>query len=207
MTEEPTRLPMFPLGAVVFPFTAITLRVFEPRYRALLEQVGNVGGRFGIVLIERGSEVGGGDARFGIGTLVEVIQVVDMEDDHKAVVLAGVGRLKVDRWLEDDPHPWAEVSALDFGEPPSVNAVDRLSALLDRVMALASELGADVFSAVERDVADEPLAAAYQLVAMSPLTPLDQQVLLTEDSPSRMVDSACSMLQEQAELLEARLGE
>jgi len=206
MADGVTRLPMFPLGSAVFPFTAITLRVFEPRYQELLDRVMEADRRFGIVLIERGSEVGGGDARFEVGTMVEVMQVIDLDGGHKAVALAGVGRLRVERWLDDDPHPWAEVSMLQFGEPPGLDEVDRLAALLDRVLALASELGADVFSIGDREVADDPLAAAYQLAAMSPLTPLDQQTLLGEHDPSRMIDLACDMLKDQAELLEARLG-
>jgi uncharacterized protein len=38
--------------------------VFEPRYQALLDLVLAGDRRFGIVLIERGFEVGGGDHRF-----------------------------------------------------------------------------------------------------------------------------------------------
>ncbi len=61
------RLPMFPLGTVVFPYTAVPLRVFEPRYQHLLDDVLGGDRSFGSVLIERGSEVGGGDARFEVG--------------------------------------------------------------------------------------------------------------------------------------------
>lgn len=198
---------MFPLGSVVFPFTGVTLRVFEPRYQALLDRVADDDGRFGIVLIERGFEVGGGDVRFDSGTLVEVMYVRELPEGHKAVALAGVGRIAVSRWLADDPHPWAEVRQIPFGAPPPIEQIDRFSASLDRVMALASELGVDVFSRADLEVADDPLAAAYQLAALSPLTPLDQQKLVDEDDPSTMVDLACSMLADQAELLEARLGE
>ena len=45
---------MFPLGSVVYPFTAIPIRVFEPRYQALLDRVLDDDRSFGMVLIERG---------------------------------------------------------------------------------------------------------------------------------------------------------
>ena len=62
------RLPMFPLSAVLFPHSSMPLHVFEPRYRELMRDCLAGDGRFGIVLIERGSEVGGGDERSTLGT-------------------------------------------------------------------------------------------------------------------------------------------
>src|SRR6202044_2208664 len=58
-----TRLAMFPLSAVLFPHATMPLHVFEPRYRELLRDCLAGDARFGIVLIERGSEGGGGDER------------------------------------------------------------------------------------------------------------------------------------------------
>ena len=67
MTEPapPTlaRLGMFPLSAVLYPHAQIPLHVFEPRYRALMHDCLEADRRFGVVLIEHGSEVGGGDQR------------------------------------------------------------------------------------------------------------------------------------------------
>ena len=62
------RLPMFPLSAVLFPHATMPLHVFEPRYRTLMQDCLAGDPRFGVVLIERGSEVGGGDQRSRLGT-------------------------------------------------------------------------------------------------------------------------------------------
>jgi hypothetical protein len=62
------QLGMFPLSTVLFPHAQIPLHVFEPRYRALTKDALAGDSRFGIVLIERGSEVGGGDQRMAVGT-------------------------------------------------------------------------------------------------------------------------------------------
>src|ERR1700733_4312413 len=56
-------LAMFPLGMVVFPHQTVGLCVFEPRYHRLLADVESEH-RFGTCLIERGSDVGGGDERW-----------------------------------------------------------------------------------------------------------------------------------------------
>ena len=63
-------LPMFPLGTAVLPWAGVPLHVFEPRYRALVHDVLAGDRTFGTVLIERGSEVGGGDVRRDRGALV-----------------------------------------------------------------------------------------------------------------------------------------
>ena len=56
-------LPMFPLGTVLLPGAVLPLHVFEPRYRQLVQDCLAGEPEFGVVLIERGSEVGGGDQR------------------------------------------------------------------------------------------------------------------------------------------------
>ncbi|MET1002223.1 MAG: LON peptidase substrate-binding domain-containing protein, partial [Acidimicrobiia bacterium] len=51
---------MFPLGSVLFPHALLPLHVFEPRYRVMMRHCLEGDKEFGVVLIERGSEVGGG---------------------------------------------------------------------------------------------------------------------------------------------------
>ena len=72
------RLPMFPLGTVLFPSGVLPLRIFEPRYRKMLEDLLLGSREFGVVLIERGSEVGGGEVRSGIGTMARVPVLEDL---------------------------------------------------------------------------------------------------------------------------------
>ena len=66
------------------------------------------------MLIERGSEVGGGDARFGVGTIARVVRAQELPDGGYALATVGIRRLRVSRWLPDDPYPRAEV--VDLGD-------------------------------------------------------------------------------------------
>ncbi|MEO9015239.1 MAG: LON peptidase substrate-binding domain-containing protein, partial [Terrimesophilobacter sp.] len=53
---------MFPLESVLFPAMPTALRIFEERYLVMLAHIGQQEvAEFGIVLIERGSEAGGGE--------------------------------------------------------------------------------------------------------------------------------------------------
>lgn len=55
-------MPMFPLGTVLLPGAILPLHVFEPRYQQLVRDCLDAPEHeFGVVLIDRGSEVGGGD--------------------------------------------------------------------------------------------------------------------------------------------------
>lgn len=201
------RLPMFPLGNVIFPYSAVPLRVFEPRYLDLLATVGEGSGEFGSVLIERGFEVGGGDARFSVGTRVRIVGSSDLEDGHKAIVVAGTDRIRIVEWLPDDPHPWAMVELLpDVTERFDVSElIDGVSARLQRVMALASELGADT-SELDLSVSEDPIAASFQLSALTPVTSLDSYELLSAASVDERLELAAKLLDEQIDLIRAELG-
>ena len=102
-------MPMFPLGAVLFPGGVLPLHVFEPRYRRLVQDLLDGEPEFGVTLIEKGSEVGGGDQRSAVGTVARLVRVAEMPDGRYAIVSVGVRRIRVVRWLEDDPYPRAEV--------------------------------------------------------------------------------------------------
>lgn len=200
------KVPMFPLTSVVYPFTAIPIRVFEPRYQTLLDRVLGDDRSFGMVLIERGREVGGGDVRFSIGTLVRVIAVNPIPGtSDRAVVVAGLKRIRVVDWLADDPHPMAEVEDYPDIEIDPLVDVDPARCSLRRVFALASELGSDV-SGIELEFAEDPLAASYQLAALCPLNALDSQRLLEASGASTRLTLARSMLDDRAELLRIELS-
>src|SRR5690349_16753436 len=105
-------VPMFPLGTVLFPYALLPLHVFEPRYRMMMQHVLDGDREFGVVLIERGSEVGGGDSRFDVGTIARVVQIAELPDGRYAVSTVGIRRFRVRRWLDDDPYPRAEIDAI-----------------------------------------------------------------------------------------------
>ncbi|HJU81290.1 MAG TPA: LON peptidase substrate-binding domain-containing protein [Acidimicrobiia bacterium] len=200
------KLPMFPLNSVVFPSTAVPLRIFEARYQRLLDRVMRADGQFGIVLIERGHEVGGDDVRFDVGSRVKVVAMAPISSSNdRAIVVVGMNRIRVQEWLPDDPHPEADVEELPERVCDSSHELEEALTSLRTVLALASEIGANV-AALNLDLAEDPVAASFQLSSISPLAAIDQQKLLeAPDSRSRLV-AAKQMLDEQADLLRYRLS-
>lgn len=196
---------MFPLGTVIFPYSGVPLRVFESRYQTLLDAVLAEDCSFGSVLIERGFEVGGGDVRSPIGTRLRVLAHQDLADGQRAIVVAGVERIRIIEWLEDAPHPWAMVEPLDDPIEDIWDLRGEVCVRLERMLAMASELGADTAD-IDLEVGDDPVAVSYQLAALIPVTPLDSYALLGAAGPRERMRIAIEMLDDQIELIRLQLG-
>ena len=200
-------LPMFPLGTVLVPSAGLPLHVFEPRYQALVHDCLGGDQEFGVVLIERGSEVGGQDVRTDVGTVARILQSQELPDGRWAIAAIGVRRVRVVRWLPDDPYPIAEV--VDWPDPdPTSGHADALTqclGLLRRALALAAEAGDGVPPATI-ELSDDPVLAGYQAMAVAPLGPLDRHRLLAAESPDARVADLADLLRDAIEVLELRLG-
>jgi uncharacterized protein len=174
-------LPMFPLGTVLFPHAVLPLHVFEPRYRALMHDVLAGDGRFGVVLISRGNEVGGGDLRTDVGTVARIVQAEELDDGRWATIAVGTQRIRVEAWLPDDPYPRAIVADLpdtDPGDAPEAPALlTEATTRVRRVLAMQAELGEPTVRSTF-PVAEDPATACWQLAVVAPLNALDAQRIL-----------------------------
>jgi Lon protease-like protein len=192
-------MPMFPLGSVLFPYMPLRLRVFEERYLIMLaELLKSEDARFGVVLIERGQEVGGGEQRFGVGTIAEITQL-GAQEGFVGLVAEGGRRFEVTQWLEDAPHPRAEIREL-----PDLEWDARLSdlraeteQLVRRTLTVASEFVENVWPA-DIELSSDPAAAAWQLAAISPLNSLDQMELLRATSFEELLGRVSELTREAA---------
>lgn len=201
------RRPMFPLGSVLVPSAGLPLHVFEPRYRALVRDCLAGDREMGVVLIERGSEVGGDDRRSAVGTVARIVDAAELPDGRWALVAVGTRRVRVQRWWPDDPYPVAEV--VDWPDPaPGPEHADLLRgalARLRRVLALSAEAG-DEAAPATIELSDDPVLAGYQATAVAPLGPLDRQRLLCAPSPEERLSLLSELLEDAAIVLELRLG-
>jgi len=203
----PDDIPMFPLGTVLLPGAHLALHVFEPRYRELVRVCLEGTPEFGVALIERGTEVGGGDARFGVGCVARIVEAVPFADGRWALGAVGVRRIRIERWLPDAPYPRAEVA--DWADPPpgpaAANDRRALVAKLRRVLALAAEVGEPVPDATV-DLDEDPVLAGYQVAALAPLGPLDRLAALGAPSPDDRARLLSGLLDDAAVVLAARVA-
>ena len=188
MNAVTRELAMFPLGSVLFPGMPLPLRVFEPRYVAMLSSVlEETEHEFGVVLIERGSEVGGGDVRFEVGTVARIVSV-EVATGSIELLATGAARFEVVRWLGDDPFPRAEVRELPGLELDESTASEfaAAEALVRATISRASEFVELVWPA-DVELSRELAQRIWQVVGIAPLSSLDQYALLRSRTASELL--------------------
>lgn len=192
-----TVLPMFPLGSVLVPGGLLQLHVFEPRYQSLVKDcVASDDHEFGVVLIDRGNEVGGGDVRRVVGSVARMVQVAELEGGRYAVIAVGVRRMRVNAWLPDDPYPLADVDDLPDLDDTDEDSEELLRAVIARARraaALALELG-DEGNEPGAELADDLLTASYQLIDLAPIGSADAYDLLCATGPLARLKALDEML-------------
>lgn len=101
-------IPLFPLNTVLFPGTWLPLRVFEPRYKALLSDSLDGDRSFGVALIKYGDEVEGPATPFSVGTVARIQEVAQDRGNFHLLVRGG-GRFEIVSLMDDGPYPRARV--------------------------------------------------------------------------------------------------
>ena len=197
------RLPLFPLGTVLFPGMLLPLHVFEERYRQLMRDRAGVDPIFGVVLTRHGREVGDQPEIHDVGTAASLVGAGRYPDGRYDLVVRGGRRFRVaagdwDRgyltttitWLEEDP-----------GLPP-----DDLAPLADRVARTYEHFLAAFQQATGLDVAREdldttPPALAYAVCARLPLDTWERQRLLEDTSTTDRLTRLLAVLRRERDLL------
>jgi uncharacterized protein len=92
-------IPLFPLGAVLFPGVVLPLHIFEPRYRLLVRRLmaPEASREFGVIAIRQGVETGkdGATALYDVGCAAELRQVTPYDDGRFDIVAVGHRRFRL----------------------------------------------------------------------------------------------------------------
>jgi len=198
-----TVMPMFPLGSVLFPGMPLALRVFEERYLKMMGAIlDDDVPQFGVVLIERGPEVGGGERRFGLGTLAEVLEIA-APDGPLAVVAKGTTRFRVTSWLDDDPYPMAEIEVLDplTVEEGATDLLAQTEATVRDTLEYLESITDSLAWSSDIDLSEDLEEKLWQLAGIAPLGPLDHQDFLAENSFSALAEKVQSTVLEALDTL------
>jgi Lon protease-like protein len=183
------------------------LHIFEPRYRVLMHDCLHGEPAFGVVLIERGSEVGGGDSRFPTGTVARIERAAELPDGRWVLEAVGSRRFEVLEWLPEDPYPRASIRWRDEEGKGLVRAelLAEAEQAVRGALALKAELGEPgVPATVEFDT--DPDVRAWQLAAVAPLGPVDRQHLLGVDDTGDRLATLTRLAHDEAAVLAYRLS-
>jgi Lon protease-like protein len=188
----PSRLPIFPLQAVLFPGTPLPLHIFEPRYKRMLADCLAADRRFGITPLagERGRPEPG-----TVGCVAEVRVNQELPDGRSNIVVLGGSRFILTRLMEESlPYLVAMVQTFDDdpGTEPPADDIARLRELFTEYFAGLRQLN-DV-EPEEPTLSDEPLTLSFQVAGTMECDPGVKQQLLSERSTERRVKALIQLL-------------
>lgn len=195
------RLPLFPLGTVLFPGALIPLHVFEDRYRRMVRDLlaaPDDERRFGVIAIRQGREVGtsGVRALHPVGCVARLRRVEPYDDGRFDIVGTGVQRFRLLTVDESLPYLQGEVELLEDppGEPPA-DLVRTVQMLLGHYQA---SLGAG--PATDEPAAD-PTRLSFAVGADTVLDLAEKQRLLEAASVADRLGLEARLLRRETALL------
>lgn len=201
-------LPLFPLNTVLFPGAPITLHVFEPRYKLMIEQCIQTGQPFGVVLIREGTEVFAPLADpYSIGTTAQIAHIERLDEGRMNIVAIGVERFEIQDLNRDHkPYLVGTVETL----PLDRHDESRMLAHAGRRLRPWVERYIDVLSTVAENhdfdpahLPDEPTALAYLAAALLQIPADQKQHLLAMNQASDLLTDIRTIYRREVALLNA----
>ena len=159
-------IPIFPLpGAILFPRSQLPLHIFEPRYKDMVNDALDGGGRIGMIQPHAPEDEGA--PLYPIGCVGEIVGVEELEDGRFNIVLLGINRFRLVKEADlETAYRNADVDThgFDDDEPPPLSLalraeVEREARRLGDAMRLSVDWGA------VRRLDDEMLVNAIAQVA------------------------------------------
>jgi Lon protease-like protein len=209
------RLPLFPLGTVLFPGLVLPLHIFEPRYRTLVRDLTNLPAdqarEFGVVGIKGGWEVpasgpggltaGGSLTLYEVGCTAEIRQVTEHPDGRFDLVTVGRRRFRT-KQLVDDPAPYLVGEVEMLGEPTGDEQLaERLSTVVLDLFQRYITLMRQQTPEVGEQLPDRPGVLSYLVAASAALSMEDRQRLLAAEDTVRRLRAERTLLRREVTLL------
>jgi uncharacterized protein len=199
-------LPLFPLGAVLYPGMLLPLHIFEERYRQLVRDLldGPEPRRFGVIAIRKGRETGidGVQSLYEVGCTAALRRVDRHEDGRFDIVTVGSQRFRLRGLDETRPYLQGEVEMLgeEPVDPVSAEPAVRVAqaAFRDYLDALTEWGGAVVRL---EELPDEPTLLSFIIAAAMVIDLPERQALLAEPDTLRRLARQRALLSRETAML------
>ena len=207
----PSPLPLFPLNVALVPGLVLPLHIFEPRYRAMVEELlahpDEDGREFGIIAVRDGCDIeqDGLPALYPVGTTAVLRQVERLDDGRFDIVATGSRRFRLVGLDVSEPLLRGEVEFLDDADDPADAAVAAQVARLFVAYraALSGQVDDDIPADAAEELPDDPTVIGYLVTAAMVLPADERQLLLAAGTTSERLALARGLLRRETGLIQA----
>ena len=205
MSGEVRDLPLFPLNLVLFPGASLPLRVFEERYKLMMQACLDGDSRFGVVLIKAGLEVGGPAEPHTVGTVAVIDHVEHLGNGEMLVSAVGERRFRITRI--DRSRPYVEASVQMLEDDQRARLSELMAERLRDAVARHLRLLVGIRGGWVRDprISGDPLILSYFIPSVLQGDMLVRQRLLEESSTEKRLEDELELLEEEAKELRTRV--
>lgn len=191
MNESIWTIPLFPLETVLFPYTALPLHIFEPRYREMVMHCLETDSPFGVVLIREGREVDDPEVQVHeVGTLARIGRLRRQPDGRLHLLALGEERFQIVRLIRHEaPYLKAHVRLWRDHEPfdwdTEQQYADAVAQRFREFLHLALDAGGLRVDDIE--LPHSPTALSFAIAGTLQLEmPLRQYLLELQDARERL---------------------
>ncbi|CAN5770478.1 LON peptidase substrate-binding domain-containing protein [soil metagenome] len=159
---ETMELPLFPLNVVLFPGMVLPLHIFEHRYREMIAHCIDEKQPFGVVLVEKGQEIGEVATPHLIGTVARIVRVERLDDGRMNITTVGTERFRVKQLHHTHSYLTGTVEHYPVINASTKLAEDLAHKIRPRIMEYVELLAKASDSQLELDrLPEDPLTLAF----------------------------------------------
>lgn len=188
-------IPLFPLRTVLFPGQLLPLHIFEMRYRQMINDCIEQEIPFGVVLIQKGREIGETAIPYPVGTLARIRRVERQEDGRMHIYCIGEERFRIESLIQEQPYLIARVEQLLWQANPEVDYSARMARLRVNLAQYLQSLAAAVGTPIQvEELPDDPYLLGCVAAIALRLPNQEKQELLASISLNHLIDLSDSLL-------------
>lgn len=202
-------IPILPLrNAVLFPGVVIPLTIGRNKSYKLIKEISKTTKIFGTVT-QKAAEIEDPvyDDFYRIGTVAEILKVIEMPDDTISVIIQGRTRFKVKEYLTDEPYFLGKVDYIpeipaDNGDKRFQAIVASLKELSLKIVKLSATIPHEISFAIKN--IDNSSFLINFLCSNSDIDPAEKQALLEINTIIERAEKLLEILTNQVQMLELK---
>jgi len=199
-------VPLFPLGAVLFPHMPMSLHIFEERYKTMMRDCRRASTTFGIVAIRSGEETGGSAVPYEVGTLAQLDEIQELPDGGYDLVVVGASRFHIDAFSHNRPYLVGSVHYLQDIPAPADDTERLAAAVRSSFRGYTGQLrGIGQEDPFEFGLPSDPELLSYLVAAAMQVETAQRQRLLEIDGTAERLAACLRLLRREAALLDRML--